>query len=353
MEEISIVCLGDIQFEKTIATDPKLKQTLNEADIVFGNLENPLTTASIPVPKPIVLKTHPSLTSELKAINVKVVSLANNHICDYGDAGLFETIYNLKLNDIEYVGAGRNLDEALRVVKMELKGLTVGFMGVACTLPPSFEASENRPGVAPVKIKTYIHLDPSLELEQPGTPPFILTEPDEEYLKNVVEKIEDIKNRESLDLLIIGIHWGVPFQDKVLDYQFDVGKTLLQNGVDVIIGHHPHTLHGISNYDGKIIFYSLGNFVFHYNPPKQVINKFSKIMGDMQPSSLTVAVRILLSHKQRNIELIPVKIGESGDPRMCDLNESTEVYSLLKRLSHKLERPAELVLQENGIISIC
>jgi len=355
MKKLTIACVGDIQFNRPFKLDIGLKHILAESDIVFGNLETPITSGGYPAEKPIVLRTDPRLTTNLKELNLKVATLANNHICDYGYEGMLETIENLVKNDIDYVGAGRDLDEAFRTVKINLKGWNVGFMGVACTLPPSFEAAEKRPGVAPIKVNTFIRIDPVLELEQPGTPPFIFTEPDSDYLNNVVERVVKTRNQQDLDLLVMGIHWGVPFQDNLMDYQVKIADVLLKNGVDLIVGHHPHTLHGVSKYDDNYVFYSVGNFIFHYKPPPEIVSKFSKIMGEMRSSHLSSIIRLKLydkNDKKFNLEVIPVIIGPDGEPRRCNSVEAKQIFERLGYLSQKFPKKPEMMLQQDNIIKI-
>ncbi|MEM4153800.1 MAG: CapA family protein [Candidatus Caldarchaeum sp.] len=328
---VEILCLGDIQFERQISIDPLLTTLLAKADIVFGNLETPISDRGSPANKVVTLRTNPAYASELQKLGLKVVTLANNHILDFGPEAMFDTLSLLAKQNIRYVGVGENLKKAASPVVFDVGPLRIGFLGVACTLPSDFAANEFKLGVAPLRVRTYVRIDPAIEQEQPGTPPFIYTEPDAYDLDYFIHIVKEVKKE--VDYVIVGIHWGVPFQNNVLDYQVKIAETLTGNGVDFLVGHHPHTLHGIASMNNKIVFYSLGNFVFHHKPRPELVKKFSKIMGRMEGSPYSAVARLLVSESEMETELIPVMLDEKGDPRLANLDEAEKILVHLQSLS--------------------
>ena len=145
----------------------------------------------------------------------------------------------------------------------------MAFLGAASTLGPGSAAAAGKPGVAPIHAAEAYHLDPAASLEQPGSAPYVHTRAWREDLERAIAAVEAAKSE--ADFVVLAMHWGVPpfwrsrFQDGLADYQVEVGRALIDAGVDVIVGHHPHSLQEVEVYRGKPIFYSLGNFVFHHN----------------------------------------------------------------------------------------
>ncbi|MDW8063651.1 MAG: CapA family protein [Candidatus Caldarchaeum sp.] len=345
-----ILCVGDIQFETHITLDPALTQLLGKADIVFGNLETPISNKGHPVNKVITMRTDPAHLSELRKLNLKIVTLANNHILDFGVEPMFDTMRYLDEINIRYVGAGRNRKEASAPVMVESGSVKIGFLGAACTLPLDFAANDSKPGIAPIHVNTYLRMDPVIEQEQPGTPPFIYTEPDGDDLNYLVEVVKNTK--QEVDYIIMGIHWGVPFQNRVLDYQAKIADVLTKNGVDFVVGHHPHTLHGLSAANNKVVFYSLGNFVFHYKAPVSLVKKFSRIMGNMQSSPFSTIAKLSISKSETAIELIPVVLNDEGNPRLATDKEAEQIRLTLQNLSADLGSGIEFEASDGIVIKV-
>ncbi|HHW49573.1 MAG TPA: CapA family protein [Clostridiaceae bacterium] len=230
----------------------KVADILKEGDIVFGNLEGPITdrTHSLTAISKenkvgkYVLKNKVAAFEAIKYAGFNLLSLANNHILDYYDKGLFDTFEILDQNGIAYSGAGRNLEEAREAAIVEKNGIKIGLLSytdmaeVVYSGNPSisFIAGENKAGVAPRKI---------------------------EYIREDIGKV-----RNNVDLLIISLHWGIEESFKVSPEQVEFAHELIDLGADVILGHHPHQFQGIEIYNGKPIMYSLGNFIFDQNDPE-------------------------------------------------------------------------------------
>lgn len=173
-------------------------------------------------------------TGLLTDMGVDVVSLANNHVYDYGKQAFLDTLSSLKKEGIAYTGAGKNSKEAKKPVYLEVKGKKVAV--IAATRAEKYiltpEAGENSPGV----FRTY---DP------------------EEYVKAIK------KAKKKADIVIAFVHWGTEYSVALEDAQKEQGKMYIDAGADVVVGAHTHCMQGIGYYKGKPIFYSLGNFWFN------------------------------------------------------------------------------------------
>jgi len=237
----------------------KASSTLCKADVVFGQLEVPLTDRSPSFSLPQARRADYARTEtayELKRAGFNVISFASNHCMDWGIEVFFETIQALERAGLKVVGVGKNLEEARKPVFVEAKGNKMAFLAYNSILPMGYWATEDRPGCAPLRIFT---LYEQVEHDQPGTPCRIHTFPHREDLKAMVNDIERAKSK--ADVVVLSLHWGIHFIPAVIaDYQREIAHVAIDSGVDLILGHHPHILKPIEVYKGKVIFYSLGNF---------------------------------------------------------------------------------------------
>lgn len=235
--EFSIAAVGDISFAGIHADEPnieifkKVKPIFNTADLVVGNLEGPLFNDSNPVFGKCTIRAHTGWAEILYKAGIRMVSLANNHIMDHGEGGLHSTIDALEKAGIEYVGAGKNLREACSPIFKKIKGRRIAFIARTSVAvdSPSY-AGENKPGVA-----------------------FLNSEELEQSLSST---------RESVDLVVLLLHWGVEHYDYPSPKQRLEAKKMICAGVDLILGHHPHVMQGVERFGEGIVAYSLGNFIF-------------------------------------------------------------------------------------------
>ena len=264
--------VGDIFPQAALPASPELaavRGLLRSADVAFGNLETPVSRRGRPAEKWINMRMPPELLADVSALGFNILTLANNHMLDFGELAFRDTLDFMFARDLAYVGAGLDLEAAWRAEIVQVGAAKVAFLGAASTLGPASAATADKPGVAPIHVSEAYHLDPQASLEQPGSAPYVHTRAWQEDLERAIAAVEAA--RSEADLLILAMHWGVPpfwrsrFQDGLADYQVEVGHALIDAGVDVIVGHHPHSLQEVEVYRGKPIFYSLGNFVFHHN----------------------------------------------------------------------------------------
>jgi len=241
-EEIVLRFAGDLllvnHYESAVGLDVSRGfrefDLLSTADIGMVNLESPVTLRGTRMEKPFTFRMHPRFLPALNDAGIDIVNLANNHIYDFDSTGLFDTIFYLDSVGMQYVGAGRNFDDAHRPVLAEIKGKRIAFFGYykGGEAPA---AGETEPGVA------------SRELEL------------------IQDDIRMARNRDSVDYVIVNLHWGNEKETIPKVEHVEFARQLIDMGVDVIVGHHPHVLQGVEYYQGGIIAYSLGNFIFGGN----------------------------------------------------------------------------------------
>ena len=240
-EEISVVCVGDIMLTGSVTPFinkhgvdypfDKTRDILQAADIAIGNLEMPLATVGEPLPdKEYVFRGSPLVAKGIANAGFDVLTLANNHIGDYGDKALLETVAVLRKHRIQHCGAGADLHKARKPAIVEAKGKQIAVLGYATTYPSAFFAGEGDPGTARGKPKIFV---------------------------------PDIKaTKKRADIVIVTFHWSGELATEPREYQELFGRMAIDAGADLVFGHHPHVLQGIEVYKGKLIAYSLGNFAF-------------------------------------------------------------------------------------------
>lgn len=259
---LSLIAVGDIMLARGVGTRisknsvdypfEHVRDIISGADLAFGNLETTLATTGTKLPgKQIWFRAVPEAAQGLKRAGFDVVSLANNHILDYDTPALMETIHTLENRGIGFVGAGENLSRARQPLIVIKDGLRLGFLAYnefynyywSTAYKRTFEATDQIAGTAPMK-------------------------------GEIIE--EDIKKLRGLcDILVVSLHWGIEESNSVTGKQRELAHNIIKWGADLVLGHHPHVLQGIEFYNGKLIAYSLGNFVFDQNDEN---NKQSMIL---------------------------------------------------------------------------
>ena len=202
----------------------------------------------------------PHMASIFSDCGFDVVSVAGNHALDWGEDAFLDTIGCLQQRGIQTVGGGHNLAEARRPVIITRNGVRVAILAYCSILNEGFAAGPNKAGIAPLRIHTYYE---AVE-HQPGIAPRVVTIPYEDDLADMVADIAAAK--QAADCVVLSLHWGLHFVPKTIaDYQPSVAKTAFAAGADIILGHHPHVPKAIGVHDGKVCFYSLGNFIMSRN----------------------------------------------------------------------------------------
>jgi poly-gamma-glutamate synthesis protein (capsule biosynthesis protein) len=202
---------------------------LKNSDIVFGNLEGPASDKGVDSKNLYSFRMNPSVVPALKGAGFDVLSLANNHIADWGREAFIDTMNRLKENEIYYIGAGFNETEAETPVIIEKYNIKIGYLAFTDKGPNHLKAGEN-PGILLA-----------------SNPRF------KEIIKNASTQV---------DHLVVSFHFGEEYK-KVHDKRQEfLAHTAIDNGARIIIGHHPHVTQDFEVYKNGFIAYSLGNFIF-------------------------------------------------------------------------------------------
>src|SRR3989344_419725 len=227
--------IGKIMTEKNDWTYPflEIKNVLGKADLVIANLEGPISSRGTKVGSIFSFRADPRAVVGLTFASMDVVSLANNHIWDYGREAFSETLEILEEANIDYIGGGKDYSEAHQAVVREVKGTKVAFLSYTDLIPKTVTEELSRPTVA------------FLDLEQ------------------IIPAIARAK--ELADLVVVTFHWGDEYETKHNQKQEEIAHAVIVAGADLVVGHHPHVAQEVEEYKGGYIAYSLGNFVFDQN----------------------------------------------------------------------------------------
>lgn len=192
-----------------------VKDIFTADDLTVANMEGTLTTSNDRQQKTFAFKGDPSYTEILTRGGVEATNLANNHSHDYGDQSYEDTIQYLEAAGITTFGYDRT-------AVMDVKGIKVGLIGI-------------------------YELKDGLGRQQ-----------------QVIDTIQEVKDQ-GAQVIIVSFHWGTEKSNIPDDIQKTLAHLAVDQGADLVVGHHPHVLQGIEKYQGKNIVYSLGNFCFGGN----------------------------------------------------------------------------------------
>jgi poly-gamma-glutamate synthesis protein (capsule biosynthesis protein) len=251
--------VGDIAPRRQQPKDmfARLDGRLHGADLVFGQLEAPLSDRGAPMPHVrLAMRCEPAAASAIREAGFDVVSFAGNHCLDWGLDAFADTLRHVGEAGLALCGAGATEAASRRPAVLEAGGLKVAFLAYSSILPAGYAADGGCGGSAPMRAFTHYE---QIETDQPGTPARVHTFPHREDLRRLCEDVRTAKA--ACSVVIVSLHWGVHFVPaEIADYQRDVAKAAVQAGADAILGHHPHILKGIELIGGRPVFYSLGNF---------------------------------------------------------------------------------------------
>ncbi len=207
-----------------------VREYLSGADLTLANLENPVIRNAVYHPEATTFTGDLRLMPILEQAGLDGVTLGNNHILDAGAAGLLETLRHLEEAGIAYAGAGADLRAAREPMVFELGETRVGVLSYQGV--PSYEwAWATRAA--------------------PGTAPLI-----EEVVRKDVERL-----RREVDLVVVMPHWGKEYVATPEPGQVDLAHAAVDAGADLVIGGHAHWPKGMEVYEGKPIFYGVGNLL--------------------------------------------------------------------------------------------
>lgn len=249
-EVTTVTIVGDVMLGRRVArasgNDPSrpLRPTakrLASAEITVGNLESTLSDDGSPTQGGDSFHADPAIIKGLELAGFDAVVLANNHLGDYGQRALRQTLATLRAADLPYVGAGRNLTEARRPVIISRDGVRVGFIATE-SIGETPAATADRGGTNRLNMP-------------PRTGP--LNEKQMDRISGDIEKLAD-----RVDVVIVIPHWGTQYTHVPEASQRRAARAFVTAGADLVIGGHPHWVQGWERMSGSLVVHSLGNFVF-------------------------------------------------------------------------------------------
>ena len=282
---------------------PEILRITNGADIFYLNHEYTVSDRGEALAgKLYTFRARPERMSLLTEMGTDLVSLANNHIYDYGEEGMLDTMDYLDQAGIPYVGGGRNLEEAEQPVYFIINGMKVGFV-----------AASN------AELTLYT---PAAGEDTPG----ILEAYDTTLYDQVISEAAA-----QCDYLIAYIHWGPEDVNQYASYQTEQGREFLDAGADIVVGGHPHVLQGMEYMDGKPVIYSMGDFWF---------NDETKYTGLL---NLTITPDGL-----EEMTFTPCLQTDRTTQYISDPAQQRELYDFLEGLSPNVEIDDDEVITEAG-----
>lgn len=250
-------------------------------DFTIVNLEGPLTTATKRASKTYVMRGNPSYARILSGSSVEIANLANNHTYDFGELGYADT-----LSALETAGVAVSGNDILYIAEKE--GHHIGFVGF------------------------------------------------ERWNHSAEDAIDGVKTaREQCDLVIASVHWGQEYHYEPESAQTKLGRALIDAGADLVIGHHPHVVQGMEQYNGKYIIYSLGNFCFggNTNPDDKDCYIFQQEFLLYESAAADGGIRIIpcsvsSSQSSNNYQPTPLT-GERADKLMSKILKRSSIDGAL------------------------
>lgn len=253
----------------------------DDADIIFTNLEAPFGTSGEAFIKTYTFQVNPKLVNVLTAGRINLVSLANNHIMDFGTESLLETINLLQENNIHFAGAGMNLSEARKPALFQVNGKKVAFCSYTLTFPQEFWATDTSAGTC-FPYHTFVYDD-----------------------------IRKLKAEN--ELVIVSCHWGEELRETPKKYQIELAHKMIDAGADIILGHHPHVVQGIEIYKNRLIAYSLGNFIFGSYSKSSKVSMILKILWEEEKLKDYQIIPINVFNEEVEFQPVPLQGKEKQD----------------------------------------
>ena len=267
-------------------------------DLTIVNMEGTLTEETTREPKQFAFKGDAEYAKILTAGAVETANLANNHSFDYGKKSYEDTITALEAEGISSFGYERT-------AVMDIKGVKVGLAGV-------YELAE--------------HIDCKQDL---------------------LDNIASLKEQ-GAQIIIVRFHWGQEKENVPNDVQVELAHTAIDNGADLVLGHHPHVLQGIEEYKGKNIVYSLGNFCFGGNSAPSDMDTmifqqtFTVKDGKLQEDNVT--------------NILPCKISSAYEegynnyqPILAEGEQKEKIFERLSEYSQKAQEAGDRLAQKNVV----
>jgi poly-gamma-glutamate synthesis protein (capsule biosynthesis protein) len=296
-KKVKIMAVGDImlgRYVETLINRHGIEYPFSfwnefdlDQDVIKGNLEGPITSNHVHTPDfTTSFSFKPSMANLLTSKGFTHLSLANNHTFDKGETAFYETRELLSGAGVLSIGHPRNVNLEY-VVEQNLNGIELVWIGINEAVSPSFSLPE------------------------------------------AIETVGEFSDK----FVIVTIHWGTEYRLSSNTKQQEIAHQLIENGADLIIGHHPHAVQEIEIYNDKLIFYSLGNFIF------------DQYFSQETQEGLVLYFKIF--EDKLTAELIPITSNLSRPRPMLADSSKMFLESLADRSSEKLGQDIR-----NGLIKI-
>jgi poly-gamma-glutamate synthesis protein (capsule biosynthesis protein) len=301
-----------------------------KVDLRIINLETTITTSNNFLPKGINYRMNPKNIDVLKVFKVDVACLANNHILDFGEEGLLETIETLKKNGILTVGAGKNIKEAskpvvikidpFRKVRVESEKVSViifNYADVSSGVPIWWKAEKNKAGVN-LWDAYYTDLTQNMQNNNTDNPDLTQNEQNKISAESAFHSVKPA-------FKIFSIHWGPNWGYEISEEERNFAHRLIDEAnIDIVFGHSSHHFKGIETYKGRLIIYGAGDFINDY----EGIGGYEEFRGDLV-LGYVVEIENLKINK---LILLPFRIKKFR-LNYCTKEEIDWIFNVLKRES--------------------
>lgn len=239
--EVTIGFVGDIMLDRGVKSSviKNFKGDFNtlfanvgfisDYDILFGNLEGPVSDTGEDQGNLYSFRMDPKILNALSSAGFDVLSIANNHIGDWGQNAFNDTLARINSSGILAVGGGQTKIDATEPKIIERNGLSIGFLGFSDVGPDWMKATTNTPGI------------------------LLANDPD---FAGIIQRASS-----RVDTLVVSIHWGEEYE-LTTERQRELGRLAIDSGARLVIGTHPHIIQETEGYNNGYIAYSLGNFIF-------------------------------------------------------------------------------------------
>ncbi len=306
---VTLMFGGDVnlsnQVSNLVKRDYKLPfAKMNEyraADLSIVNLESPLTRSTLNSRTQQQKSTvNPSYVKALTSGGVDLVNLANDHTLGYEQKSLLETIETLENAGIHSLGAGKTEEEARRPKIFEVKGQKIAYLN---------------------------YYDTDI---QPTTESVYVNSRNKDRLSSDIQIL-----KKQVDWIIVNYHWGVQLSEYPGDWQMNIARMTIDQGADLVVGHHPKVLQGAEIYRGRPIIYSLGNFIFGDTSNKE---------SDYD----TAVLKVSLKPGKMKIEFCPVVVSKD-QPHIVKFEKGKEILKHIAQISSIFHQPMRTPIIINTI----
>ncbi|HXN25246.1 MAG TPA: CapA family protein [Candidatus Dormibacteraeota bacterium] len=421
-QDFTLTLTGDSIITQRVSvhqTDAKFMNVVNavrEGDAAFTNLEilfHDYEFSPAAQSGGTWLRADPALLKELQWMGFNLFATANNHSLDYGIDGLRNHRRILKEHGAVFAGTGEHLGEARSPAYLETAHGRIALVSCASTFSPGSPAGaqrsdlRGRPGLNPLRYRTRYRVDAAqfsalrkmkqdlklvaadvLSRAEPDSPErltflgqtfelsdtrAVVTEPEPRDLHGLTAAIREARRMADYVLVSIHAHEGAPDAREVpAQFLVEFAHAAIEAGADVFVGHGPHVLRGIELYKGKVIFYSLSNFIFQNDTvthlPADIYEQFD-LSPDALPSDLyearsdhdrrgfaadplhweSVIARVTFRRGTASeVRLTPIGLGfgrsrwQRGSPESVDQESSTRILERLQKLSQPFSTKIEI-----------